>query len=64
VRVVADRSMCVGHAQCSVVCPTVFGNDERGYVVVLVEGEVPAEDEQDAREAVASCPEQALAVVD
>jgi ferredoxin len=64
VKVAADRAACVGHAQCSAVCPSVFGNDELGYVVLRDDGRVPPGDEDDARLAVESCPERALAVVD
>ena len=63
-RVAVDRSMCVGHAQCSAVCPSVFSNDEMGYAVVLGDGDVPAGDEEAAQLAVDSCPEQAISVVD
>jgi ferredoxin len=56
--------MCVGHAQCSAVCPSVFSNDEMGYAVVLGDGDVPAGDEEAAQLAVDSCPEQAISVVD
>ena len=61
-RVTLDRSMCVGHAQCSAICPSVFANDALGYATLLADGAVPAGDEAAAREAVASCPEQAIAV--
>ena len=63
-KVEVDRSMCVGHAQCSAICPTVFSNDELGYAVVAGDGTVAAEDEEDAQLAVDSCPEQAIAIVD
>jgi len=64
VRVAIDRDMCVGHAQCSAVCPSVFGSDEYGYAVLVTpDGVVPAGDEDDARLAVDSCPEQALSVL-
>jgi ferredoxin len=62
VRVVLDRSACVGHAQCSAICPAVFSNDELGYAVLLADGVVPAEAEDDAQLAVDSCPEQAISV--
>jgi ferredoxin len=64
VRVAVDRSMCVGHAQCSAVCPSVFSNDEMGYAVVLGDGNVPAGDEEAAQLAVDSCPEQAISIID
>lgn len=62
-RVSVDRSMCVGHAQCSAICPSVFGNDEMGYAVVVGDGTVDPADEDDARLAVESCPEQAISIV-
>jgi ferredoxin len=61
-KVAIDRDMCVGHAQCSAICPSVFGNDEFGYAVLVTGGEVPEGDEADARLAVESCPERALSV--
>ena len=63
-RVGVDRSMCVGHAQCSAICPAVFSNDERGYAVVAGDGEVPAGEEEAAQLAVDSCPEQAISVLE
>ena len=63
-RVEVDRSMCVGHAQCAAICPAVFATDELGYAVVVGDGSVAADVEGAAREAVASCPEQAIAIVE
>jgi ferredoxin len=57
-----DRSMCVGHAQCSAICPSVFTSDEMGYAVVVGDGTVAPEDEDDASLAAESCPEQAISV--
>jgi ferredoxin len=64
VKVVLDRSACVGHAQCSAICPAVFANDELGYAVLLAGGVVPPEAEDDAQLAVDSCPEQAIGVAE
>jgi ferredoxin len=61
-RVAVDRTMCVGHAQCTAICPAVFGSDELGYAVVVGDGTVAPVDEADARLAAASCPEQAITV--
>ena len=41
-KVAVDRSMCVGHAQCSAICPSVFSNDDLGYAVVAGDGTVAA----------------------
>jgi ferredoxin len=66
VKVAIDSAMCVGHAQCSAICPAVFGNDELGYAILVgdPDGTVDPADAADARDAVASCPEQALAIVE
>jgi ferredoxin len=64
VKVSLDRAACVGHAQCSAICPAVFSNDELGYAVLLGEGVVPSEAEEDAQLAVDSCPEQAIHVAE
>jgi ferredoxin len=63
-KVALDSSMCVGHAQCSAICPSVFGNDELGYAVLIGDGTVEPADAADAADAVASCPEQALSIVE
>jgi ferredoxin len=45
------------------VADAVFDQDDDGIVVVLV-GEVPADEEEHAREAVKLCPSQALRLSD
>lgn len=61
-KVAVDRALCVGHAQCSAICPAVFTNDELGYAVVVGDGSVAPEHRDDARVAAESCPEQAITV--
>lgn len=63
-KVALDTSMCVGHAQCSAICPSVFGNDEFGYAVLIGDGRVDPADAVVAADAVASCPEQAISIVE
>lgn len=63
-KVSLNRSACVGHAQCSAICPAVFSNDELGYAVLLGEGVVPSEAGEDARFAVESRPEQAIQIAE
>lgn len=58
VRIDADR--CQGHQMCAIRVPELFGSDDEGNGVVLIEGEIPAELEEDARKAEASCPEEAV----
>ena len=65
VRVRIDAAACQGHGRCYDLAPEVFGEDEDGYAVLLCDGgRVPAEREDDARLAVANCPEEALAVAE
>ena len=62
-RVQIDPELCQGHGRCYDLAPDVFGEDEDGYSVLLCDGgRVPAELEDDARLAVANCPEEALSV--
>jgi ferredoxin len=64
VKVEVDRGMCVGHAQCTAICPAVFASDELGYAVVIGDGTVPPEHEGSVELAADSCPEQAIRVAD
>jgi ferredoxin len=62
-RVVVDEAACTGHGRCYDLVPEVFGSDDYGHSVVLVpdvEGDLLA----GARRAVASCPEQAISIVE
>lgn len=61
-RIQVDTSVCSGHGRCYDLAPDVFDADDDGYVTLLIEGEVPAALEKDARIAVANCPERALTV--
>ena len=61
-RVAVDRAMCVGHAQCAAICPSLFASDQLGYAVVVGDGSVAAGDETAAQLAVDSCPERAISV--
>ena len=63
-RIIVDHEACQGHGRCYDLAPAVFGADEEGYTVLLVEGEVPAELEDLARRAVMNCPERALRLAD
>lgn len=59
----ADAGRCQGHANCIVEAGEVFDLDDEGLVVVLQEriGEAQRED---VERAIASCPEQALSLVE
>jgi len=62
-RVQIDAELCQGHGRCYDLAPDVFGEDEDGYSVLRCEGgRVPDALADDARLAVANCPEEALSV--
>ena len=58
-RVSVDDSRCHGHQMCAIASPQVFGSDEYGNAVVLLDP-VPVELEASVRRAEANCPERAI----
>ena len=58
-RVSVDDSRCHGHQMCAIASPRVFGSDEYGNAVVLLDP-VPVELEASARRSEANCPERAI----
>ncbi|KAA8964271.1 ferredoxin [Mycobacterium sp.] len=60
-RVLLDRTRCVGHAQCYAVAPDLFPIDESGYSI-LEDHEVDPGDEKATREGAAACPELAIII--
>jgi ferredoxin len=61
VKVHADRDVCIQAGNCVMVADSLFDQDDDGVVVVLVD-DIPAEDQDKAREAVKLCPSQALTI--
>jgi ferredoxin len=61
-RIVFDRSMCVGHNRCHLLAPELFDVDDEGYAVLKVEGDVPGELAEKAELAADNCPEYAITV--
>ena len=61
-RIILDREKCQGHGRCYALAPSLFDTDEEGYAVLKVDGEVPAELEDDARIAADNCPEYAITI--
>jgi ferredoxin len=55
-RVRVDKDSCQGHARCNAISSELFPLDDDGYSAVT-SLEVPAAQEQQARDAVANCPE-------
>ncbi|MGN5236952.1 ferredoxin [Rhodococcus sp. SJ-3] len=60
-KVHVDDDACRGHGVCLAICPEVFELSDGGYAVTLV-SDVPAEHEDNVREAAASCPERAISI--
>ena len=63
-RVIVDADRCHGHQMCAIAAPEVFGSDDYGNAVVLIEGDLPAELEAKARRAEGNCPERAITIED
>ena len=55
-----DSARCQGHGRCYDLVPELFGEDDEGYGTVLGTGVVPPDKVQQARRAVANCPERAI----
>lgn len=63
-KVHVDQERCQGHGRCYALAPGLFEPDEIGNGVEVGDGVVPADQEDQARIAVANCPEQAIDVED
>jgi ferredoxin len=66
VNISVDTGRCQGHTLCAMTAPELFGSDEQdGHATVIpAAGSVPRELEEVARDAVASCPEQAITLAE
>lgn len=62
-KVVVNHSLCVGHGVCESTAPAVFAVGDDAISQVRV-GEIPADQHSAAKEAVASCPSQALRITE
>ncbi|MEV3903233.1 MULTISPECIES: ferredoxin [unclassified Mycobacterium] len=60
-RVEAEQDACIASGNCVMVADAVFDQDDDGIVEVIVD-EVPAGEEDHAREAVKLCPASALRI--
>lgn len=61
-RVSVDADHCQGHTMCKMAAPAVFQLDDvDGHAYVPVD-EVPMEQQERVRQAVASCPERAISL--
>ena len=60
-RVRVDEDLCTGHGRCYALAPEVYGPDDRGHCLLLVE-DVPTDLEAAARAGEANCPERAITI--
>jgi ferredoxin len=58
VHVVTER--CQGHNRCYAIAPDLFDVDDLGFASEIGDGTVPPDREEQARLAVANCPEYAI----
>ncbi len=59
-KIMVDAGICQGHTLCAMTAPGLFRlRDEDGHAEVIDE-EVPAGQEGLARDAILTCPEQAI----
>jgi ferredoxin len=62
-RIFVDDRICNGHGRCYAMVDTLFHADERGHGVAT-NAELDPSSLAEARIAVDSCPEQAIAIVE
>lgn len=58
-KVFVDQDLCISCGLCIDICPAVFDCNDDGKADAIVD-EVPADAEDDAREALESCPSEAI----
>ena len=63
-RVSVIDDACHGHQMCAIAAPEVFGSDELGNAIVLIDGDIPAELQAKTRRAESNCPERAIVITD
>ena len=62
-KVHVDPERCQGHTLCAMIAPeAVQLDDVDGHSTAIIDGEVPAGLVEKVREAVRSCPEQAILI--
>ena len=63
-RVHVISSRCEGHNRCYAIAPDLFDVDDLGFAHELGDGSVTPELEEQARLAVANCPEYAIEITE
>jgi ferredoxin len=60
----ADREVCIGSGNCLLNAPTVFDQDEKEALVVVLQPEPPAEVHNLVRRAAHLCPSAAISITE
>jgi ferredoxin len=63
-KAIIEIELCCGHGRCYQVASELFADDERGYVQVIGDGTVTADQLEVARRAIAACPEGAIRLLE
>ena len=63
-RVVINSEKCQGHGRCFSIAPELFDSDDLGQGVVMGDGSVPVNQEENARLAQQNCPEYAITIIE
>lgn len=63
-KITVDGARCMGHGRCYTVAPDLLSYDEEGYVTIRdAVLDVPPDQLEAAEEAEASCPEEAVSLI-
>jgi ferredoxin len=63
-KLIVDKSRCIGAGQCVLKAPRVFDQQEDDGMVILLAESPSAEDQDAARLAARVCPAEAITVVE
>ncbi len=61
-KIKVNGGACVGQGMCALCAPQLFRLSEEDGKSIVIREDVPAELEQQAREAAQNCPEQAIEI--
>jgi ferredoxin len=64
-KISVDASLCRGHGRCYTLAEDFLEDDDEGFVTIRGRTvEVPADQEEDVRNAAGSCPEGAIRLLE
>jgi ferredoxin len=62
-KVIVDLALCVGHARCEAVAPSVYSTDNEEGKIVPIAGRIAPELEERAVRGARACPERAITIM-